>query len=498
MEKQPLLNKEPPATSPTKADSALKAPDKTRYGTLLLVNIVTCLWTVAQHLHSPVVTQYLYVRVKDEVYPNGTEPEKHNVTCFQNSSTEGFKLQEKAQQVTNAMQMQFSLSKSGCEFVVNLLLGSFSDYVGRRILFMVPTIGYFCKNMILTSIIFWNLDLKFYYVGEILEGMTGGSSLFKIACYACVSDNTPAKGVRTLGMIAVDVTIAVTDAAISTVTGVFIQNTGFFYPSLASALMTVVVMVTIMCILSDNVKRKGASCVNFLKGLKHVVSPFVSEGSKRRKALFWLGITSYSIFTLSGSTGDIGSLWQLNYPLCWSSEMIGYYSMASTMFNQVLSIPLARLLQSCVRDPVIAVWSCVVTIASNVLQAFSYTNWMMYGVAIVGSLSVSVGGVIRSVLSQMTPPDRQGSLMASLSVIGIVSVVLGEPIFSFIYRSTVLVMRGASFLVSAGGHLLSTVIIIVFAVLSSGKNKQEVTSSSTPQIPEEEGVPAPRHVQGSE
>ncbi|XP_046558242.1 proton-coupled folate transporter-like [Haliotis rubra] len=189
-----------------------------------------------------VLTQYLYMRVKDEMYPNGTEPAKHNVTCFQNSSTEGFKLQEKAQQVTNAMQMQFSLTKSGCELVMTLILGSFSDYIGRRVLFVVPSVGYLIKDSILTAIIYWNLDLKFYYVGEMLEGITGGSSLFKLACYTCVSDNTPAKGVRTLGMIAVDVTIAVAQASISSVTGIFIQNTGFFYPSLASALMTVVVL----------------------------------------------------------------------------------------------------------------------------------------------------------------------------------------------------------------------------------------------------------------
>ncbi|XP_067670147.1 lysosomal proton-coupled steroid conjugate and bile acid symporter SLC46A3-like [Haliotis asinina] len=496
MEKEPLLQKDHPAKTRPRNESVPKVPTKTRYGTLLLVNIVLCLWTVAERLHSPVVTQYLYMRVKDDVYPNGTEPEKHNVTCFQNSSTEGFKLQEKAQQITNAMQMQFSTSKSGCELVVILILGSFSDYVGRRVLFMVPTVGYFMKNSILTAIIYWRLDLRFYYGGEILEGVTGGLSLFKLACYTCVSDNTPAKGVRTLGMIAVDVTIAVTEAAISSVTGIFIQNTGFFYPSLTSALMTVVVMVTIMCILSDNVKRRGASCRNLLAGFKNVFSPFFTEGSKRRKVVFWLAIIAYFISTLSSSTGDIGNLWQLNYPLCWSPEMIGYYSMASTMFQQVLSIPLARLLQSCVRDPVIAVWSCVVTMASNVLQAFSYTNWMMYGVAIVGCLSISIGGILRSVLSQMTAPDRQGSLMASLSVTSIVSKVLGEPLFSLIYRSTVIVMRGAAFLASAGGHFLSTVTVVVFAMLSFSI----VTPSSSPQIPEVDSVPsaARRHIQDSE
>ncbi|XP_067668119.1 lysosomal proton-coupled steroid conjugate and bile acid symporter SLC46A3-like [Haliotis asinina] len=468
-----------PADQTSSTTSKTCEKNETKYGTLLLVNIVTCLWTIALNLHSPVLTQYLYMRVKDDVYPNGTEPEKHNVTCFQNSSTEGFKLQEKAQQVTNAMQMEFTLTKSGCELVVTFILGSFSDFIGRRVLFVVPSAGYLIKDSILTAIIYWDLDLRFYYVGEMLEGVTGGSSLFKLACYTCVSDNTPAKGVRTLGMIAVDVTIAVAQASISSVTGVFIENTGFFYPSLASALMSVVVMVTIMCILSDNVKRRGASCRNLLTGFKNVFSSYFTEGSKRRKVLFWLGIVTYFTYFVITSTGNVKTLWQLNYPLCWSPEMIGYYSMASTMFQQVLSIPLARLLQSCVRDPVIAVWSCVVTMASNVLQAFSYTNWMMYGVAIVGCLSVSIGGILRSVLSQMTAPDRQGSFLASLSVMSIVSVLLGEPMFSYIYRYTVVSMRGAVFLTCAGGNLLCAILLTILAVLSNIYFKVEVTSTET-------------------
>ncbi|XP_046575171.1 proton-coupled folate transporter-like [Haliotis rubra] len=491
-----------------------KGVAKVQIMNIVLLNIIQIIWTIANHMHSPVYSQYLYRRILEEVLGNSTLPSGHNSTtlnatlCFKPSANEsdsdgnsGYSLQEEAQKLTSQMNMYFSLVSCAFALVSTVLFGAYSDYFGRKMLFLVPLFGHVIDYALVTIVIQWSLDIKLFFVTATLTGICT-SEIFSIACYAYVADNTPPKGTRTVALLAVAITETLTGAALSTGVGYYIQLQGFVLPSLTAAAILVLTILAVVFILPEKKKVALSSklrkqkleekkILNPLRAVRNVFSFYFFEGTVKLRVMYSLALVAYFLHEIAGKTGNIGTLWEMNYPFCWSPEMMGYYSTASSIFAEVIKLPLLKLCQCCLTDQFIAIWSNLAYTGSIILKAFAYDNFMMYGVAFMSAFDLSVSTIIKSMVSSMTGTDRQGAVFSSLAIANIITSITGTPMFSEIYKYTLDIFKGVTYLVSAGLQCTATICLVGFAVLGKmgymqqteiiniQDNKESVPSTST-------------------
>ncbi|XP_046575207.1 solute carrier family 46 member 3-like [Haliotis rubra] len=373
METKPLLQK------PRKEESLLNIRN------LVMGNIVAVLYNIASAFHAPTLDQYLYKRVSLEVFGNNTGDSfsPANVTCFTNKTSEGYILQEMAQKATANQQMYFSLVNKAAAFFGSLVLGSYSDYFGRKVVFILPAIGDMLRSGLLTAIIHWELDLNWYYIGEVLCGLGSTSNGILLASYAYAADNTPPRKSRTIAIAVIDTTRNIAYAGTSAATGFFIQDIGYFYPSLVSAAIMLVLILVVVFFIRESkhsLKQTHKSKVNLTQGIRDVVGMYLFDNTCRVRSLFWLGLMCYffSQMSVNGQL-NINTLFMLNLPFCWTPEKIGYFTMASSMVTQVLGVPMIKVLHYCIGDEVIGVLSAFTVTVADLLHGFATTDWMMYG-----------------------------------------------------------------------------------------------------------------------
>ncbi|KAL8617314.1 hypothetical protein ACOMHN_061028 [Nucella lapillus] len=72
--------------------------------------------------------------------------------------------------------MYLDMVSGAISILVNLLLGTYSDLLGRRFLLLVPIVGHLVRNATAPVIIHWRLGLPALYAGYIVDGCCGGPS----------------------------------------------------------------------------------------------------------------------------------------------------------------------------------------------------------------------------------------------------------------------------------------------------------------------------------
>ena len=88
---------------------------------------------------------------------------------------------------------QLDMVSGAIGIVANLVLGTYSDVLGRRFLMLVPIVGHFLRDVTAPIVIHWDLGLPALYSGYILDGLCGGSigrlnrsTLFRLTGGSCV------------------------------------------------------------------------------------------------------------------------------------------------------------------------------------------------------------------------------------------------------------------------------------------------------------------------
>ncbi|XP_046344210.2 solute carrier family 46 member 3-like [Haliotis rufescens] len=463
METEPLLQKV--------EDTPESGVKKSQIKNLLFGNMILFILTLGESMFSPVMSQYLYKRVTEDVFSNHTVAGKGpmNHKCYLNTSNPDYILQEKAQQVAAAKQMQFTIMKSSLAVIVNIMLGSYSDSIGRKLLFAAPLTGHCLRFGFTAVIIYWKLDINSFFIAEGIDGLTGGYYAMLLASYAYAADNTPATGARTMGIAFVEFFQSLGFAASSTAAGFFIQDVNFFYPTLTATLIVLVDIILVVTLLPERrgIKRAKSNWFTPLEGCRRVFGFYVLEGSKRKRICFILAILIFVFTALPGvGASNINTLFKLNLPFCWTPEKIGYYSTISSVARQVIGVPLTRLLQCCCIDEVIGVIGSLAIGAADSLQSIASTDWMMYGLAGIQTPSATLFPVVRSILSRLAPADKQGSLFASIAVVETMCSLVGTPIFSSIYQDTVVVWRGMVFIFLGGTHVVGAIVLVIYIFVS--------------------------------
>nr|KAG5687829.1 hypothetical protein BaRGS_025469 [Batillaria attramentaria] len=155
--------------------------------TLFLKNVASGLFVTQ--------SQYVYRRVADEytddldAIENATSEDTCGVNKV-NTSSPGYQIYAQISAESSRWTMYQTLSSGLPPIITILILGAYSDQVGRRVLFLLPLGATAIRGAILSLVIYFDLHLAFVLVGEFVEGLTGGSLMIATFSYTSDQHNT--------------------------------------------------------------------------------------------------------------------------------------------------------------------------------------------------------------------------------------------------------------------------------------------------------------------
>ncbi|XP_041361190.1 proton-coupled folate transporter-like [Gigantopelta aegis] len=143
------------------------------------------------------IPQYVHQRLY-ESYTNSSSKSNHYVySCNRTETNNNTLLEIKLQKETSERVLYYSYATSLRYLLVNLVMGSYSDSIGRKPFLVIPIIGCLGKGVVSMLVVKLNLDLDYFYLAFGLDGIGGSFTTFLLAMYAYTADITPPKNKRT-------------------------------------------------------------------------------------------------------------------------------------------------------------------------------------------------------------------------------------------------------------------------------------------------------------
>ncbi|XP_046575200.1 solute carrier family 46 member 3-like [Haliotis rubra] len=427
----------------------------------VVTTIVLMLYMSASMPSVPLFTQYIHSRFED-FYRNGTNSSSRSPCthspCLRNTSEEADKLQVHIQQSTSYEVLKLSLSIQVPAIIVNVVVGSYSDHIGRKMLFILPLLGCICKYVGFMLVVKFHLHLNFIILGTLLDGFSGSTSTFLLATMAYAADVTKTQTTRTFAIVIADSSVATALALGQLMTGFLIEKLGYFYPSVINTSLILLATTIVIFCLTETVKKTEVKELSPVVHLKKVFGFYVNKSGVNKRFIFIASVIVFALLTIvNNGVNSVETLYQLGRPFCWDPEEIGYFSAYSTVFMTICGLVAIKLGSACVRVEILAVTGMFLQMGSLILEGLASTDAMLYLVPFVGSFSGVSVSVIRSVMSHMVDPQEQGAIFSSMATVDTLSGAIGSATFTFLYSATVDTIRGTAFLVMAAVIFMAAV-----------------------------------------
>ncbi|XP_057308878.1 proton-coupled folate transporter-like [Hydractinia symbiolongicarpus] len=438
----------------------------------ITVEPVTFCYACALILHAPLIQQYVYHRVSQD---HGLPSCINNDVSSCELSTEAedsklFQVRKDVQSMTSYIYLGIILSASLPSLVMALLLGSWSDKVGRKIVIILPVIGGLLESTCIIVTIFTRAPLYVLCVGSFMNGLCGFFTTMILAVFSYIADITEEKE-RALRLGILEA-VAFTSGMISHMTsGWWIRHLGFKAPYIFIFCLHATSFLYTLFFLKDTTTRREELRFKDLFDWKHfskVFGLFQNAVPTHKMQLYGLVLTSAFMMISNIGFGSVIVLYALDTPFCFSPIMIGYF-LADCMFMQALGAIFALiLLQRFLSEILLTELGIISTVSSLVTIALITQRWQMFLVPIVGCFGGVCMPVIRARMSKLVQADQQGSLFAAVATLETLCTLFGAAIFNSLYPYSVkqLDFKGLCFLIMAALLLIPAVIIAMLGICS--------------------------------
>ncbi|XP_040908249.1 solute carrier family 46 member 3 [Toxotes jaculatrix] len=440
---------------------------------LFLVEPVVALFAFSSFLIYPLVQQYVYRRLWQEL-TNTTYPISDNTSrCAANSSNHS-SYNEEVQRQASLFSLYTELFSTIPSLVVTLMLVAYSDRGGRKIAIIMPLIGMLIYASAFLTVSFFELNVYLLIGSSLLSSLFGGLGTFLGGCFAYIADLCEDDRQKTLRMAGLDMMIGLLSGVASLSTGYFLRAAGFNWPFLTSALCQILTILYAVFILEETVKRPPADAVildessqrSALKQMIYGVYKMFTGASRRCKtvlSLLMLIFTSFSFAYMGGVT--LMTLYELNEPLCWTEILIGYGSALSTTVFLISFVGVLAFTYCGVPQLLIVLMGILSVVTGMVLTAFAKTTLLMFLVRVPMLLSIMPFPVLRSMMSKVVSKSEQGALFALLSFLDSLTTNVSVAVFNSVYAATVAWYPGFIFLLAAGLCAIPLFVLGVVGVI---------------------------------
>ncbi|NXD12268.1 S46A3 protein, partial [Nothocercus nigrocapillus] len=427
---------------------------------VLWVEPVIFLYTFASALTSPLVQQFIYGRLWQELR-NGSQPGNGSASrCERNGSSAAFLQQKEVQEKVSLFTMQLDLSGAVPSLIVAFVLVANGDRQGRKRSLVLPCVGALITNIFFAAISYFSLSLFILYGVAFLTGLFGGVATFLGGGFAFIADLCHDEKQKTTRIAVVDLIFGFVSGLAGLSSGYFIKGVGFTWTFVTAALLHVINIIYIIFCLEDTAgisefqQQDPVSCKDIFKETFSAVYMLFKTAPFKKRVLITLLLFTFMtyLFTVFGGS-SLFTLYELDEPLCWNEVYIGYGAAASTSIS-LTSFLGVYLFSKCLKDIYIVFIGIFSYIGGMVMAAFAKTTLLMFLVRIPSLLCFMPVPVLRSMLSKVVLNREQGAVFACITCLEAVTFTISISVFNSLYAATVAWFSGFGFLFSAALCLL--------------------------------------------
>ena len=413
-------------------------------------------------------TQYY---IKLQYFPS--ESFRKNQTVCENKDgsqtvSEDYK---KVQQQTSHWLLYFKIAEYVPTLLSAFVLPSYSDAIGRRMLLFLAGLGCFVKAAIAAISIFFKLPLYWIVIGYAVEGIAGGAEGYLCMCFSYVADITGTNSHRVFAITVIKTVVMLASTCGGFVTGFMVESDriGYKYTAITCAALIASSFLLALCFLRESLpKEKRTTVKPFFVTMKRTFDFCFSIEFKGKRKYYIILLLSFAFSRLGESNrSGLETMYFLGQPFCWDPIRIGYFSFARHASKGIIGIGILKVMQLCLSSEAIAILSTLSNLSSYIIEAIAKSSVLVYMATVSGVLTMLAEPMIRGIISTMTPPDKQGSLFASVTVVETASEMISIATQNLVYSATVSVMNGFVFFVMAGFCLVACLLLILFKCLKS-------------------------------
>ncbi|XP_022329604.2 lysosomal proton-coupled steroid conjugate and bile acid symporter SLC46A3-like [Crassostrea virginica] len=415
------------------------------------------------------LSQYTYSVYKDKEFPNATLNQSDKSLCETNTSSKEFQMEQTIQSDTARWTVYISISGGIPAIFSAPLISSLSDRFGRKKTLLVPLFGSLVKSGLCFLNIFMNYNVNFFIIYLFIEGCTGGWVSSVAICSSGFADITKAGKQRSFAFAILGLGVGVGFLAGTLLSGYLIEAFGFNSPVIASGAMVLIGILLTLFVLKEPLKDENrVSSVHPLRQIKESLDLYIHGNKDPNYGRRWQYIILISAFNLLSMAAlgktNVEILYQIGSPFCWNPIKISNFGTIRSVIQEFVGVVSIRLMQCFMSDDFIAVIGTLSAIGYFVMEALSKTSFDLYMVPVVGCLGIIEITMIRSIMSRLTPPDKQGSMFGGIALFENVCFMVGSVAGGAIYSETVSFLPGFAFWVMAGFNLIALFLLIIFYI----------------------------------
>lgn len=261
-----------------------------------------------------------------------------------------------------------------------LIYGAYSDEMGRRVTILVPFIGGLIQSICVCLMINLTLPFYVYYIGSFIYGFSGSYGTFLSGVFAYLADTTSSSQ-RSLGMGAMEACLGISMVIANVSIGYWLKMAGAKDPMLAITSLLVASPIFMFCVKESFVRSRQslyredvALPIRVIESVKRqlgkIKTVFASDRDRGRCLVLCIVAFSMHILCYVGSS-SIVTLYVLNKPFCWTSDLIGIFSGTKAAFWQMGMVVTLLLLRNRVSDWCLVYMGFVSYVVYNTLFALA-------------------------------------------------------------------------------------------------------------------------------
>ncbi|XP_036381082.1 solute carrier family 46 member 3 [Megalops cyprinoides] len=462
---------------------------------LYLVEPIVAIYAFASFLVFPLVQQYVYRRLWQEL-TNTTYPVADDISrCATNSSNHS-SYHEEVQKAASLFSLYSELFSMIPSLIVTLILVAYSDHRGRKITIILPLVGSLIYTISFLAISFFELNLYLLIASNFVSSLFGGVGTLLGGCFSYIADLCEDGKQKTLRMAGVDMVIGLLSGVASLSTGYFLRAAGFNWPFFTSSLFQFANLLYAIFVLEETMRPpdpllapEGPSRPAMQK-LVYGVYQLFAAASRRRNTLVVLLLLTFTFYCFANMGGmSMITLYELNEPLCWSEILIGYGSALSTIVF-ITSFIGVSVFSRCLGNGTIVFIGLLSVMSGLVMVAFAKTTLMMFLVRVPMLLAIMPAPVLRSMMSKAVSKSEQGALFACVAFLESLSSNVAFAVFSSLYAATVAWYSGFCFLLAAGLCLIPMALLGAVGLVGPDEPKEAEPLLSGEETDPEDDVPS--------
>lgn len=232
--------------------------------------------------------------------------------------------------------------------------------------------------------------------------------------------------------------------------------------------------------------QTGFSCVPQLKAIKQFV---LLKRSQHVKTCLVLLFISY-VFAILDYFGSVTIVYTMHSPLCWGSELIGYYLATRTAIAALGILVGLKVVGKIFSDSMLVIIGCLSYSLSKLVVGFANTTVVMFLSCVPGLFAGLAPPCIRTIASKMVGEHENGTLSSVLGVFEALTQVISPVLINLLYPVglTTLHVNGFVYFLQVGILFIPIVLFSIIIYLTRKNQhilyhvlKEEVEGTSTVQ-----------------